>query len=339
MADRPLQTIQYGVEADATPGTAVAATRRLAGGTVAFTALDEVYRPNHPVGLYTLNPTTPVVMMRGTELAFDGDLSLEEMVDFLEMGVKELAAPSGVGPYTWLFDPSESAGNDPRSYTFERRITDGVTNYDDEVAFVHAKSFTVSQGVNEPTKLRVDMFGRRVQNSTLTGALTVPTLTFLSAGMWTVYMDNDGTAHGTTQITGQVRTFEFTYQTGLREKFFLDNRSDQDFSSAGTGQRGVESLKLGVEWGDFADHATTGERQKARALDLRLIRLKAVPSAGLSITFDMVMRHAKGDFLTVTDGDGNDVTEMEFVAAHDAVPLATHPAHFECEIINNRATL
>jgi len=335
MSDTPLQVIQYGVEGDTTPGTAVPATRRLAGGKVAWTAIDENYNPQHPVGVYTINPTDPVTLMRGVELSFDGDLNIEEMVDFLEMGVKELAAPSGAGPYTWLFDPSESGANDPRSYTFERRLTEGVSPADIEAAFVHMKSFTISQGVNEPTKLRVEMFGRRVQTSTLTAALAVPTLTFLSAGMWTVFIDADTTVFGTTQITGSIRTFEFTYQTGLFPKFFLDNRSDLDFSSVGTGPRGVESLKMQVEWNGLAD----AERTAARANNRRLVRLRGIPSAGLEVRFDMVMRHSKGDFLTVTDADGNDVTEFDMVSAYDPAPGAGDPNHFEANIINNRATL
>ncbi len=333
-ADTPLQVIQYGAEGDATRGTPVPATRVLAGGKVAWTAIDEVYRPDHPVGLYTLNPTSPVNLVRGVELEFDGDLSLEEMVDFLEMSVKEDAAPDGVGPYTWVFDPSESADNDPLSYTFERRLTDGITPRDIEAAHVMAQSFTVSQGVNESTKLRVSMVGRRVQSSTLTPALSVPALTFLSAGNWTVYIDDEGTAFGTTQITGQVRSFDFTYQSGLFEKYFLDARSDLDFSALGTGRRGVESLRMQVEWGVLAE----AERAFAASQALRLVRLVGTVGAN-SITFDMVMRHAKGDFLTVQDENGNDVSDLELMAAHDTSPEATDPAHFECQIVNDRATL
>lgn len=333
-SDTPLQVIQYGAEGDATRGTVVPATRVLAGGKVAWTAIDEVYRPDHPVGLYVFNPTSPVVLFRGTELAFDGDLSLEEMVDFLEMSVKEDAAPDGVGPYTWVFDPSESADNDPRSYTFERRVTDGITPSDIEAAHVMAQGFTVSQGVNEPTKLRVDMVGRRVQASTLTPALSVPALSFLTAGNWTVYIDDEGTAFGTTQILGQARTWEFHYLSGLFEKYFLDGRADLDFSSLGTGRRGVESLRMQIEWGTLAN----AERTAAAAQTLRLVRLVGTLGAN-SITFDMVMRHAKGDFLTVQDENGNDVTDLELVAAHDTSPEATDPAHFECQIVNDRATL
>src|SRR3990172_2319377 len=220
MSDTPLQVIQYGVEGDTTPGTAVPATRRLAGGKVAWTAIDENYNPQHPVGVYMINPTDPVTLMRGVELSFDGDLNIEEMVDFLEMGVKELAAPSGAGPYTWLFDPSESGANDPRSYTFERRLTEGVSPADIEAAFVPMKS-----------------------------------------------------------------------------------------------------LKMQVEWNGLAD----AERTAARANNRRLVRLRGIPSAGLEVRFDMVMRHSKGDFLTVTDADGNDVTEFDMVSAYDPAPGAGDP--------------
>ena len=336
MTDTPLQVIQYGVEA--ARGTAIAATRVLSGGKVAFTSIDEVYRPDHPVGLWTINPTSPLALVRGVELEFDGDLSLEEMVDFLQMSVKNDDVPVGAGdPWTWTFDPSEAVDNTPRAYTFERRLNDGATQYDIEVAYVMAQSWTVSQGVNEATKLRVSMVGRRsdpADSITLTPALTVPSLEFLTAGMWTVYIDDEQANHGANQITGQVRTFEFTYQSGLQEKYFLDARADLDFSALGTGRRGIESLRLQVEWAAQADL----ERAKAASQDLRLIRLKAVNGAH-NIVFDMVMRHAKADFLTVTDENGNDVSDLEFVAAHDTSPEANMPAHFKVEMDNGRATL
>ena len=57
-------------------------------------------------------------------------------------------------------------------------------------------------------------------------------------------------------------------------------------------------------------------------------------------TYDMVMRHAKGDFLSVSDAEGNDVVDLELVAAHDETPLATHPPHLEIEITSDvRGTL
>ncbi len=336
MTDTPLQVIQYGVEA--TKGTAVPATRVLSGGKVALTSVDEVYRPDHPVGLYVFNATSPLALVRGVELEFDGDLSLEEMVDFLQMSVKNDDVPVGAGdPWTWTFDPSETAGNTPRAYTFERRLNDGSTQYDIEIAYVMAQSWTVSQGVNEATKLRVSMVGRRcdpADSNAITGALSVPSLEFLTAGMWTVYVDDEGANFGVTQITGQVRSFEFTYQSGLIEKYFLDARGDLDFAALGTGRRGIESLRMQVEWAALAD----AERAKAVAQDLRLIRLKAVNGTH-NIIFDMVMRHAKGDFLTVTDENGNDVSDLEFVAAHDTSPEASQPAHFKVEIDNGRATL
>ncbi len=327
MTDRPLQRIQYGVEVDATPGTLVDATRILGGGTVDFETIDEVYRPNHPVGLYTFNPTTPVQLMRGVDLSFDGDMAVEELIDFLQMSVQEVA-PSGMGPYVWLFQPSETGANDPRSYTFERRLTDGTTDRDIELGFVMARSFTITQNLNEQTRLTVDMFGRRIQDGTPnTAALTAETLTFMSSENWKLYIDPESTAHGTNQIAGQVRSFEFTYQSGLFPKYFLDGRTDLDFVSVGTAQRGIESLRIQVEWGAQAEL----ERIEAAAQSLRLIRLEGIRGTD-KVIFDFVMRHAKGDFLSVSDADGNDVVDMELVAAHDPSPVATHPAHFECEI-------
>ncbi len=334
MSDRPLHVIQLGAEGDATPGTAVPATRIIAGGTLDMSAVDEVYRPQHPVGLYVLNPTAPVVLLRGVDMTLDGDLGVDEIIDILAMGVKEHGAAVGMGPYVYTFDPSESSANDPRSYTFERRLSDGTAGggdpWDVECAFVHARSFTITQNLNESAKMRAELFARRVQSSTLTPALSVLDPTFLTSGAWAVSIDDEGTAMGTTPLTGQVRSFEFTYQTGLFPKYFLDGRADRDFSSVGTGPRGVESLRLQLEWGAGA-HA---ERAKAASQALRLIQL--VGTRGTEIVqFDMVMRHAMGDFLTVQDADGNDVVDLEFVAAHDASPEAGDPAHFQAIITSD----
>ena len=59
-------------------------------------------------------------------------------------------------------------------------------------------------------------------------------------------------------------------------------------------------------------------------------------------TLELIMGggHAKGDVLSVSDADGNDVVDLELVAAHDLTPQATHPAHLEIEITSDiRATL
>ncbi len=329
MTDTPLQVIQYGIEGDATPGTLVAATRRLAGGTVNWEAIDEVYRPQHPVGLYTINPTPPVTVVRGIDLSFDGDLSLDELVDFGLMSMKEIT-PTGIGPYVWTFDPSESAGNDPRTFTFERRLTDGVSPSDIEAGFCMARGWTITQNLNEQAGLTVDIFGRRVQSSTLTPALSVLAQTFFTSGHWVVSIDPEGTAMGTTPVTGQVRSFELVYKSGLFPKYFLDNRSDLDFSSAGTGLRGIESLRMQIEWNGQAGT----ERTAAAAQALRNIQLKATKGTEI-LQLDCVMRHAKADFLSVSDADGNDVTDLEFVSAYDSSPETGDPNHFQMIITSD----
>ncbi len=332
MTDTPLQVIQYGLEGDATPGTLVPATRRIAGGTVDWVETGTVYRPQHPVGLYTINPSPPVVLSHGLDLTFSGDLSLDEMVDFAEMSIMEVTV-SGAGPYVFDFDPSESGDNDPRSYTFERRLTDGASPADIEAGFVVGRGFTISQGLNEQCKLTVDMFGRRVQSSTLTAALTVLPQTFFTSNDWVVSIDDEATAMGTTPITGQVRSFELVYKSGLIPKYFLDGRTDLDFSSIGTGPRGIESLRMQIEWNGQADI----ERTAAAAQTLREIRLIATIGTEI-LQMDMVMRHAKPDFLSVTDAEGNDVVDLEFVSAYDSTPVGSDPEHFLMKITSDAKT-
>ena len=335
MSDRPLQRIQLAPEGDATPGTPVDATRILVGGTLDFDAIDEEYRANHPVGLYTINPTTPVSLVRGVDLTYDGDMVVDEFIDFINMSIMDITDPVGGPPHVWLFEPSETGANDPRSYTVERRLTDGTSDNDVEVNFVHARSWTLTQGLNEQTRLSVDMFGRRAKDVANTAALGRLAATFFSSNNWKVYIDNEETAHGAGQITGQIRSFELTYQSGLFPKYFLDGRADLDFGSVGTGPRGIETMRMQVEWGTQAET----ERDKAADQSLRLIRLEGIKGTE-KVIIDCVMRHAKGDFLSVSDADGNDVVDLEFVAAHDESPVATHPAHLEIEITSdNRATL
>jgi hypothetical protein len=329
MTDAPLKQVNYGVEADGTPGTLVAATRRLAGGIVDWVETGEVYRPQHPVGLYTINPTPPVVLSRGLDLSFEGDLSLDELVDFAEMSMMEVA-PSGAGPYVYTFDPAEDAANDPRTFTFERRLTDGTSPADIEAGFVVARGFTITQNLNEQCKLSVDMFGRKVQSSTLTAALAVLPQTFFTSNDWVVAIDDEASAMGTTPIVGQVRSFELVYKSGLLPKYFLDNRADLDFSSIGTGPRGIESLRIQIEWAGQADT----ERAAAAAQSHRNIQLLATLGTEI-LQLDMVMRHDKPDFLSVSDADGNDVVDLELVSAYDSTPEAGDPEHFQMEITSD----
>jgi hypothetical protein len=126
IAVAPLTVYQGGPET--TPGTAVAATRKFALESLDITATDSVYRPQITNGILLDNPGGETINSRGATWVARGPVVYNELHRWASMVVGTLVTTGGASPYTHTFTKLATANPTLKSWTLERRISDGSTH-------------------------------------------------------------------------------------------------------------------------------------------------------------------------------------------------------------------
>lgn len=268
----------------------------------------------------------PEIATRMANVTLDGDLTFQQLLHVGHMSMKGGITPGTVGTTgkQYVFNPTYLADPGLDAFTLDRRLTDGTTTWDETVAGMMARSFNISAAIGENTKISVDAFGKPIlRGETLTAAVAVPTVAFVPASLWKVYIDDTAGGIGGTQLACDVISFSFDYESMVQPKFFLSGAADKSFCGYGL-KRAKWGLTLQVE----IDAAIIAEQADAASQAIRYVRLEAIGaaiaggSAFDTITIDLPLRHATGMFDQSGDRDGNDTATLEFVDAYDsATPL------------------
>ncbi len=317
-----MRLFQWGMEADATPGTAVPATSKLAVEDIEFTPLDALYRPKLAKGLITRHPGNETVIMRGTKFKVaESPVSYDQIHNWIAMAVKGDVAATGADPYTWTIVRDILADPDINTRTLERRLTDGTNHIDNEWAYAFLSVLRFVYKDNQPLKFSAEGFARRIQASTLTAAQAFPTIEIPPAALAKVWIDSTWAALGTTQVVGQVLGAEVAFRTGYKPKMTLDGRTDLDFTTnvLDASEVGLDvTLRLLIEasTGQFATEKTAAE-----AGTLRAVRFKVDGTQSRSLQLDMLLKHEPASLQTIGTEDGQDIVEMKLVDATDGTNL------------------
>ncbi|MBI1296665.1 hypothetical protein GC175_17050 [bacterium] len=209
--------IQLGPEV--TPGTAVAATTVWRGPATDIEDGSPKEFIDESAGL--LVPTDRVItpyeiaMLSVPETA----ATFEQIMHVLEAGIQQ-ATPSGVGPYVRDYAYGVSTPNAVRTYTLE--TGNKLAGDAHEMAYGIVSSFTLSGGAQEAWRLASNWTGRRKVSTTLTGALSVPSVEEMLFQRSKVYIDASGGTIGTTQVTGQLVAASVSVTTGIQAIFTGD---------------------------------------------------------------------------------------------------------------------
>jgi len=318
---RDLGITQLGRET--TKGTAVAATTRWVGMTTLDPNEPRLY-PQIQNGLLLQNKATAPIAKKATNFSLEADLSFEQLLHVLNMCFFGLTTGTGAGAdKTWTFNPTFTADPGLNSFTLQKRMTDGSTNWDERVAYAMGKSFEISGAIGENTKLSMDGFGRPIELATaITGAIAVPTVNFVPVSLWKVYVDDAFGGLGGTQLLGTLYGFRFNFTSMAQPKDYIDGRADLSFSSHGI-KAGYFTLEL---QGEFQAQLAA-EQAKARSALQRFIRLEATGAAlgasNYKITIDLCAGYEEGLFDSDGDRDGNDSVTLSYVQDYNAAaPLA-----------------
>lgn len=272
MADaiQELRLLQAGIES--TKGTLVAATRKLSGEW-SWEEQNPAYRSPHPAGVRANVGGAGVIMWKGTRVTVNTELSAEEILWPLELGVR--GAVTGVnasGDYTYTFDPQITTGiPDLDAATIEVVESDGTTNHvAREFGYVMCESFGIEWAFNQAAKMNYVLFGRASQTTTPTAGLATYTgLEPLVSALLSVYCDTSGANLGNTQLSGIVRSAKWNCTTGLAPDWKSDGRADKDFSKHKVGKL-MATLELVLE----LDATGAAKFAQYRTNDVLFIRLK-----------------------------------------------------------------
>jgi len=315
---RDLGITQLGRET--TKGTAVAATTRWVGLTTFDPEEPRLY-PQIQNGLLLQNKASAPIAKKMTRFTLEADLTFEQLLHVLNMCVMGLTTGTGAGAdKTWTFNPSFAADPGLNSFTIQKRLTDGSTNWDERIAYAMGSSLEIGGAIGENAKLSMEGFGRPIELATaITPAIAVPTVNFVPVSLFKVYIDDTFAGLGTTQILGSLHGFRLRFDAMAQPKDYIDGRPDLSFSS-----HGVKAAYFTLELqGEFQAQIET-ERTKARSASKRYVRLEAVgPALGGSnykITIDLCCGYEQGVFDSNGEREGNDAVTLSLVQDYDPTP-------------------
>jgi len=282
---RQFRKLQIGKET--TYGTEVPATRILR--IIDLDWQDQgnlrTYTPDYSIGRLTRRTDVPTVTRTGLiGSSFGTDFSFEDILFALLAGFKGAVTPGaeltvGQGDRPWVFQLDPNTGDPiPDSYTLERRLSNGATNWDRTALGALVESFEISSDMGgDVTKLKVNFWSRAPNNNAI-AALSLPTpFTLLPALGWKLYIDSSWAAMdvagaapsrgGGTQISTTMRSFTYRYFGGITPALFIgDGRTDP--SKHRFMPRGAE-IECTVEYNATID----AERTAAAAGTKRYVRL------------------------------------------------------------------
>lgn len=313
---RPLTLYQWGKES--TRGTAVAATSKMAVEAIEFTPLDEMYRPNLAKGYLLPHSADETPIMRGSKFKVPPQpVIYNQHQHWCDMAIVGAVAAVGASdPYTWTFTRNILADPAPDTWTLERRLSDGTNFADNEWAYAFLTQIQWMFEENKALMFSAEGVARRVQSSTLTAALSMPTINITPTALAKVWLDSTWANLGTTQLTSVVKKALLTFKTGLKPDFTLDGRTDLDFTGyiIDADEVGLE-LELTVR---LTKAQYDAQKAAAEAATLRAIRILVDnASANRSIQFDMLVKFDAASFFEVGDADGQVEGVFKFVESTD----------------------
>lgn len=208
------QVFQVGKET--TPGTGVAATRRMYFSPDSKLSRERAARPHKfatasrdNVRAFTLGPE----VVGGT---LKMPLSANEIVEFLLMAIAGDVSPTGAGAAKlWTFTPGTSLNAATVEWDDGARVWEGRG--------VHGGKLVIEGNVKEGIMASLDVFGRSLVASSLTGALTERTPDVIEGWETKIYIDAFGGTPGSTNVPGTLINWSIELDNMLGRKHFADN--------------------------------------------------------------------------------------------------------------------
>lgn len=208
-------TLQIGKET--TPGTAVAATRKLYTREPSLTIERDprVHRfattTRDNVRAYTNGP-----VMAGGSLSMP--MSADEILEMLAIGVQGSVSPTTPSGATnarlFTFKPAGALDSATLEWADGARTWQGVG--------FKGNSITITGAANEANDISVDLFGNDVVAGSLTGALSERVPTFFEGWQTRLYIDAFASTPAQTPVPGMLRNWTVTINNNLSRVYTAD---------------------------------------------------------------------------------------------------------------------
>lgn len=318
---------QLGVEV--TPGTQVAANRKLSGLSIepsikfegdAYTALGSKY-----VNVFIPNK-------EWTESKLSGKPLYDEVIYPLSSVVKSVS-PTQIIPttglaYSWVFTSAQSAADTIKTFTVEQG--DSTRAHSFGYGIVTEYGFTISRSSIEHSGT---MIGQRLADGiTMTASPTTLPLIPIAPTQFSVYLsDTQSGLAGASALSRPIST-EWRLGDRFNPIWALNAANNSWVAHVETKPKLTAKLKM------QADATGMGLVTQMRAGSTKWLRIKATGSiieASTPYTFQIDMPCKVANISDFSDEDGQYAIEWEFEGAYDA----TWAKPFEITIINTTATL
>lgn len=171
-AQKFLRAFQSGFET--VYGTPVAATQKLVANNFNSPVTPGIYYPDQQRGLLAeVHPGVQTSIVVGHD--WETELSFEQILTMLDIGVKHVATPTGAGAEkTWLYAPSATGSDAIGSITVEKRETDGTTNWDYQYPGTQAKTIEIAGAANGIFTAKAGLFSKTEAAAAITAAIAQP---------------------------------------------------------------------------------------------------------------------------------------------------------------------
>lgn len=301
-------------------GTAVAATSKIAIENMEWGDEDEnMYRPSIANGLLMRNTTTGTPVQHGTRFSFsDQPVVWEQLPHWLTMALGGNVTPVslGGGLYRWTFTRSPLANPAFRTWTLQRRFSNGFgDNVDQRMAYAGMDKLSLKYAMNEHARLSGSGFARKYSTSTITAGLSLPTAVLGVSALSAVYLNDTWATVGNTQVTEQVIGWELEHGTGNMPLHTADGRTDLDFTKH---QVNADEVTLSIKLTLLLDPTTyAAELAKAEAGALRALRIRLTAGGSRVFYVDALCQHTKPSLFKIGEQDGQDIVEIELEEASD----------------------
>lgn len=314
-----------------TVGTAEAATAIILYETLSQLVHDKVfYMPVQDRGNLAKNIEQPLQVSQLAEFELQGDLYDQLMVYIASNSIRGNVTPSQPDSlneplhYRWVFEPALTAPNTPD-------VTDGIDTFTGQFgnnvqayrgAFMFTVSFEIEGNFNESVKITWNFQTKNVEENAFTGALSAPTThQFFATNKAKWYVDPNYAAIGTTQKSGVLKAFKFTFETMFTARYTADGNY---FFAALNEDRKAPVMELTLmrdtaDTGMFDVELTKFLAQSTSYQRIELLAATEMDSGQANPPYIWLDGAWKAREWPETDQeDGNELTTVTFDAFYDA---------------------
>jgi hypothetical protein len=223
--------------------------------------------------------------------------------------------------------------DDFKSFTVEKRYTDGASPLDREYRYTLCRELEISGEANGIVTMKADLFSKDEVEATITPALVAPAIWEPAVtNLGKVYIDTTWAGLGGTVVAATVYGFTWKLMTGLDARYYMDG--GLGFSLHGRQKREVE-LTLRLDSG--ANSEVLRDLVESRGIRAVRVTLEGtvIPTTAITKKIHLDVMGPVDPVGAESDRDGDDTLEITVRSRYDP----TGAQDFRCIAVNAATAL